>query len=183
MIGRKKVKVLFMVGSLRKGSFNQMLADNLERIGKTVDSSVEFEHADLNMPLFNQDDFEGITGPAKTYRDQVAAADLVILLTPEYNRATSGVLKNAIDWASFYMGSLWGGKKVAVGGATPSPLGTAVAQYDVKRILGHAGASVMQQPEIFVANAFEVFGQDGKADEKTEEFLTAFMKAAIEFAK
>jgi chromate reductase len=171
------MKILFMVGSLRKGSFNEMLAKNLERVGKAADSSVEFEYADLNLPLFNQDNFEGVSGAAKTFRDQVAAADVVILVTPEYNRSTSGVMKNAIDWAAFYMGALWGGKKVAVAGATPSPLGTAMAQYDIKRILAHAGADVMQQPEIFVANAFEAF--DDKGQIKTDEFIEPFMKAVL----
>jgi chromate reductase len=155
------IKVLGICGSLRKGSFNMMalrVAQGLAPAGVKVDI------ADISaFPLYNEDvKAQGFPSAVQTFRDQIAAADALLFATPEYNYSISGVLKNAIDWASRpRLEAVLRNKPVAVVGASTGQFGALWAQQDLKRILGVAGARVVGT-EIPVGRAHERFDTEGR---------------------
>src|SRR3712207_2929689 len=112
------MKVLGISGSLRRGSYNTAAlraAQGLAPEGMTIEAA---EIGDL--PLYNDDvRLAGYPPPAERLRGQLAAADAVLFVTPEYNYSVSGVLKNAIDWASRPPDQPFDGKPVAIMGASP----------------------------------------------------------------
>lgn len=159
-------KIAVLVGSLRQDSFNKKLATTIEA---AAPEGVEFNYVDLNMPLFNEELEGDLPSEVVAAKDVVDAADGVIFVTPEYNRGTSGVLKNAIDWISRPYGkSSFVGKPAGIVGASISPLGTAVAQSDLRQIAAHLDMKLIGQPEVYLANAFEHFDEQGNADEATQ---------------
>jgi chromate reductase len=117
-----------------------------------------------DIPPYDGDlDGERTPAPVRDFRERIAAADALFFVTPEYNGSVSGVLKNAIDWASRPAGPesvLWG-KTAAIAGATTGQYGAIWAQQDLRRILGIAGARVIEG-EIPVARAQNVFDESGR---------------------
>ena len=158
-------------GSLRAESLNTRLANAIKALapeGVTVDVVTLAE-----VPLYNQDEDSAFPAGAQALKDKVRAADGVIIVTPEYNRSIPGVLKNAIDWASRpYGDNAFAGKPIFVTGATGGPIGTALAQYDVKKVMLFSNAHVMGQPESYVGGATEKFDESGAlTDEATRTHL------------
>ena len=166
-------KIAVFVGSLQENSINKKLVQNLERLAP---EGVEFEYVDLNLPLFNQDLEANFPAEAQKVKEQVEAADGVLFATPEYNRSIPGVLKNAIDWASRPWGAnSFDGKPVGIVGATISPVGTAVAQSDLRHIAGYLNTKLMGQPELYLALAGNKFDEDGKIEAGSEELLQNYI--------
>lgn len=164
-------KIIGLIGSLRKGSFNRML---MEATKQLAPQGVMVEIAEIgNLPLFNQDFEANYPKEAQELKDKIRAADSVIIATPEYNRSIPGVLKNALDWTSRPYGqSVWPGKPVAVMGASGGPIGTALAQAHLKQILLYLDANVLGQPEFFLGGAPGKFDKDGKLiDEATKQHI------------
>ncbi|HYE38794.1 MAG TPA: NAD(P)H-dependent oxidoreductase, partial [Ramlibacter sp.] len=94
------------------------------------------------------------------------------LVTPEYNYSVSGVLKNAIDWASRPPNQPFDGKPVAIMGASGGPLGTARGQYDLRKILVYMNTFTVNKPEVFIGNAQTKFDAQGElTDEPTAKFI------------
>src|SRR5207253_2328254 len=92
----------------------------------------------------------------------IAAADALLVATPEYNHGTPGVLKNAVDWASRpRKTSPLNDKPVAIMGASPGRGSTARAQAQLREAFVFTGACVMPQPELLVGAAAELFDHDG----------------------
>jgi chromate reductase len=153
-------KIAVFVGSLRKESINKNLAKTLEKLAPT---GTEFTYVDINLPLFNQD-VEATAYPAlaQAGKDIVEASDGVLFVTPEYNRSIPGPLKNAIDWISRPWGTnSFAGKPVGVVGASIGPVGTAVAQSDLHHIFAFLDTKQLSQPEIYMANATDLFDDNG----------------------
>ncbi len=171
------MKIAVFVGSLREKSLNKNLAKSLEAL---VPEGVEFAYADINVPLYNQD-FDGDYPPEATRLKQlVEASDGVLFVTPEYNRSVPGVLKNAIDWASRPWGTnSFKGKPVGIAGASIGPVGTAVAQSDLRHIVAFLEMKLMGQPEVHMANMTEeMFDANGVVtDERWRKNLAAYMQA------
>jgi chromate reductase len=119
-------KVAVINGSLRKESINRKLALAL---AKLVAGKLDLKLVDLSeVPLFNQDLEATYPAAAQRVKDEIAAADAVLFVTPEHNRSIPAALKNVIDWVSRPYGtSQWAGKPAAILGATPGQVGTAVA--------------------------------------------------------
>jgi chromate reductase, NAD(P)H dehydrogenase (quinone) len=165
------MKVLGISGSLRKGSFNSAAlraAQGLTPEGMTI------ERAEIgDLPLYNEDvKAQGFPSPAERLRAQIAAADAILFVTPEYNYSISGVLKNAIDWASRPPNQPFDGKPVAVMGASPGLFGTARAQYHLRQMLVFLNAHLVNRPEVMIGQASAKFDQDGNlTDEQTKEFI------------
>jgi chromate reductase len=158
------VQILALSGSLREQSFNSaVVRAAVELAPAGVDVEVFGRLGDL--PLYDADlDVEDEEEPAAVeyLRERIAAADALFVVTPEYNGSLSGVLKNAIDWASRPPGGgavLWG-KTAAVAGATTGQYGAIWAQQDLRRILGIAGARVIEG-ELPIARAQNVFDEAG----------------------
>jgi chromate reductase, NAD(P)H dehydrogenase (quinone) len=100
----------------------------------------------------------------------------VLIASPEYNYSLSGVLKNAIDWASRGADQPFQYKSIAVLSATMGPVGGARSQYELRKVFQFIGGQVMQKPEIFIGVAQNKFDAAGKLnDEATRKVLTDFM--------
>ena len=106
------LNVAVFVGSLRRESVNRKLARALEKL---AEGRLAFAYPDLDLPLYNDDLWEGPLPAVHAMKDAIAAADGVLFVTPEYNRSLPPVLKNAIDWASRPWGqNSWDGKPVGI---------------------------------------------------------------------
>ena len=142
MSDAKGIDVLAICGSLRAGSYNQAAlrtAIELKPPGMTI------ETADIgSFPLYNEDVLaRGYPPPVETLRRQIAEADALLFVTPEYNYSIPGVLKNAIDWASRPPDQPFAGKPVAMMGASPGMGGTgacAIRSAALLRLSRHAPA-------------------------------------------
>ncbi|MFO7572019.1 MAG: NAD(P)H-dependent oxidoreductase [Gaiellaceae bacterium] len=156
------MRILAISGSLRSGSFNTGVARAAIELAP---DGVEVELYDElgQLPPFDQDrDGEDASAEVRDLRERIAAADAVLFVTPEYNGSIPGVLKNAIDWASRPRSdAALAGKTVAVAGATTGQYGALWAQQDLRRVLGIAGARVLEG-ELPVARAQTVFDESGR---------------------
>jgi chromate reductase, NAD(P)H dehydrogenase (quinone) len=177
------MRVLALSGSLREQSFNAALARAAVELAP---AGVDVEVFDGlgELPLYDGDlDVEGDEAPepVQHLRDSIAAADALFVVTPEYNGSVSGVLKNAIDWASRPPGGgavLWG-KTAAIAGATTGQYGAIWAQQDLRRILGIAGARVVDG-DLPVARAQNVFDDAGELrDPLVAERLRVHLEALV----
>lgn len=156
------MRVLVVPGSLRSGSYNAALARAaLELVPDGVEAELYEELG--SVPPYDADaDGDDPPAAARDLRERIAAADAVLFVTPEYNGSVSGVLKNAVDWASRPSGeAALRGKTVAVAGVTTGQYGALWAQQDLRRILGIAGARVIEG-ELPVARAQHVFDESGR---------------------
>jgi len=153
-----KVTLLGISGSLRKDSFNRKLIREAARL-----FDGDFIEADLQMPLYDGDleSTCGVPSPAQTLADQIANADAVIISTPEYNQALSGVLKNALDWVSRTDGAPWKDKPVAIISAAAGRAGGARAQYSLRLAMNPFRPRLLTGPEVGVAGAHAEFNDDG----------------------
>ena len=116
------LKVLGICGSLRKASFNMAA---LRACGEMMPEGMSLTIARIDdIPIFNQDVFDaGIPEAAKRLRAEVAAADGVLIASPEYNFSLTAALKNAIDWASRPPNQSWQDKPVAIFSVSAGPMG------------------------------------------------------------
>jgi chromate reductase len=155
-------KIAIIVGSLREGSLNRRVARSICAIrGDNLDCSI-IEIGDL--PLYNQD-YDG--NPPEQYvrfRKQVAEADGVLFVSPEYNRGIPGVLKNAIDVGSRPYGqSVFDKKPAAIVTASPGSIGGFGANHQIRQACVFLNMPVMQQPEAYLGhvtdNSFDENGQ------------------------
>jgi len=156
------MKILAVSGSLRADSYNTALARAAVELAPRG-ADVELYDGLAEIPLYDADrDGESSPAAVRDFRERIAAADALFFVTPEYNGSVSGVLKNAIDWASRPAGPesvLWG-KTAALAGATTGQYGAIWAQQDLRRVLGIAGARVIDG-ELPVARAQNVFDFSG----------------------
>jgi len=171
------MKVLGISGSLRKGSWNTSVlraAQGLAPDGMTIEIG---EIGDI--PLYNEDvRAAGLPPSVQRFRNQIAAADALLIVSPEYNFSVPGVLKNAIDWASRPPDQPFNDKPVAIMGASGGPVGTARMQYDLRKILGGIGALLLAKPEVFIGQAGTKIDADGKlTDETTKNFIRQELEA------
>ena len=174
----EQFRVLGISGSLRKGSLNTAL---LRAAQELAPSDMDLKIFDLaEIPLYNGDtEAEGDPDPVTALKAAIREADGLLLATPEYNRGPSGVLKNAIDWASRDRGpESLAGKPVTMIGAG-GMTGTARAQEQLLPILSETGALVMVEPGVQVALFPEQkFDADGRlVDEATRGLLRAHLRA------
>ena len=120
-------QIAVVVGSLRKDSLNHQLAQALIRLAPSNFSFKLLQIGDL--PLYNQDDDAHQTAPVIRLKQDIAASQGLLFVTPEYNRSIPGVLKNAIDHASSPYGhNAWAGKPTGLLGVSSGSIGTALAQ-------------------------------------------------------
>jgi chromate reductase len=152
--------ILTIAGSLRKDSFSLKIANAL---AKLAPASLKLEViTPAGISFFNQD-LEGAP-PADwlAFREKLQKSDGVLFITPEYNRAIPGVLKNAIDVASRPYGkSSFNGKPVGIVSNSPGPLGGVSAAKTLQNILPGIAGPIMQQPEIYLNAVSDAFDADG----------------------
>lgn len=168
------LSVLTMCGSLRAGSTNALLVAEARR----AFGAASFQTADLRLPLYDGDleDRDGIPAPVQRLADQIKAADAVIIATPEYNKALSGVLKNALDWVSRTKGGPWRDTPVAILSAAAGRGGGDRAQFSLRLCLVPFRPFVLPGPEVMVADSGNAFDAGGRLiDAKTVAVLTELM--------
>jgi chromate reductase len=174
----KTYKVAVVVGSLRKESINRKAALALEQIAPSNLALDIVEIGDL--PHYDED-LEAAGAPAAwtRFREEIAAADAVLFVTPEYNRSVPGVLKNAIDVGSRpYGSSVWAGKQAAVMSLSPGAIGGFGANHHLRQSLVFLDMPTLQMPEAYVGNGFTLFGEDGAlTNEGTKGFFKTFIEA------
>lgn len=183
MSGDGTLNVLGFAGSLRKASFNKAAlraAEELAPPGMTIKT---FDLAPI--PLYNDDvRQQGFPPPVEQFRARIKAADALLIATPEYNYSASGVLKNAIDWASRPPEQPFDGKPIAIMGASPGAFGTARAQYHLRQMFVFLNGLVLTRPEVMIANAPNRFDADGRlTDEPTREFVRKLLEALAAWTK
>ena len=169
-------RILAISGSLRERSYNRAL---LRAARELAPEDVEIEEYDLSPIPFYDGDVEAAGDPASVIalRAAVVEADAILIATPEYNRGTSGVLKNAIDWLSRpALASVLRWKPVAIMGASTGRGGTRRAQQQVRDALLYPGAIVLEEPEVALAVAWEHFDEAGRlVDEATQDSIRALL--------
>lgn len=174
-------KVAVLVGSFRKESINQKFARVLEKL---AEGKLAFDHVRIDdLPHYDDDLWADAPASVLRFKQQIADADAVLVITPEYNRSYPGVLKNAFDWGSRPYGKgVWGGKPSAVAGTSPGVIGAAVAQAHARLALTNLNTLVMHLPEVYLQWKAENFGDDDSVnDEGTRKFLQGFVDSFAAF--
>lgn len=172
------MRVLGIAGSLRQGSYNAALLRTAIELAPDG-MAVEVFPGLRDIPLYDEDVRQrGFPDSVQALRQGIAAADGLLLATPEYNYSIPGVLKNAIDWASRPPAQPFDAKPIAIMGASPGRLGSARAQYHLRQSLVALNGLVMPKPEVMVAGADKLFDAGGcLGDEATRKVIAGFMAA------
>ncbi len=174
------VKILGIAGSLRTKSYNRALLRAAIEVAPAGMQLTSFEIAGL--PLYNADlESAGVPEPVTALKAAIAAADGLLIVTPEYNYGVPGVLKNAIDWASRAAKGekpVMNGKAAGILGASPGMTGTARAQAQLRQAFVFTQTYALQGPEFLVASAHEKFDAEGRlSDPPTRERLVKYLES------
>ncbi len=170
------IRVLGIAGSLRKASYNAGL---LRLALDTLPEGMTLEVFDLsNIPLFNQDLVAEPPEPVAVFKSRIAAADALLIATPEYNHSIPGVLKNALDWASRPLKETpLDDKPVALMGAGGIN-GTAYAQSHLREVAIFTNMHVLARPVVQIQRAWEKFDQNGNpTDESIRPLIQSLLEA------
>jgi chromate reductase, NAD(P)H dehydrogenase (quinone) len=178
-------QLIAIAGSLRRDSFNAAL---VRAAAELAPGPTRVEVGSIrDIPLYDADveHAEGIPDAVRVLKDAIAAADGLVLATPEYNHSMPGVLKNAIDWLSRPpkdIARVFGNKPVAIMGATPGGGGTRMAQLAWLPVLRTLGTRAWFGQQLYVARASHLFDEEGElVDEGIRERLRAFMDGFSSF--
>jgi chromate reductase, NAD(P)H dehydrogenase (quinone) len=181
------IKVIGIAGSLRQRSYNAAL---LRAAAELAPDGATIEIATIKgIPLYNGDLelAEGIPAPVAELKDKIAAAEGLLLVTPEYNNAIPGVFKNAIDWLSrppTDIARVFADRPVAIMGASPGGFGTVLSQNAWLPILRTLGTRPWFGRRLLVSRAGKVFDDAGVLiDEQVRTDLRKFIHGYVEFVK
>lgn len=178
----KTRQIAVIVGSLRRESFNRMLANALVKLAPADFAFKQLAIGDL--PLYNQDDDADQAAPVKRLKTEIAAAQGLLFVSAEYNRSIPGVLKNAIDHASRPYGqNAWAGKPAGVIGVSVGAIGTATAQQHLRNILAYLDVPVLGQPEAFIQAKDGLFDAGGELGQESKVFLQNWMDKYVAWVK
>lgn len=173
-----RIHVLGVAGSLRKASYNRALLAATEEL---LPDGMTLEIYDLvDIPLYNGD-LEAKHTPESVmrFKERIAAADALLIATPEYNYSIPGVLKNAIDWASRPPGATpLNNKPAALMGASTGAWGTVRAQLHLRQVFVFTNTLVLTQPQVLVNFAESKFDEQGRlTDEHTRQLIGKLLEA------
>ena len=181
------MKIIGISGSVREKSFNRALlraaAASMPQGSELVTESI------ADVPLYNGDDeaAHGIPASVTRIKEAIAAADGLLLVTPEYNNSVPGVAKNAIDWLSrppADIARVFGGKPVAIAGASPGGFGTVLSQNAWLPVFKTLGAELYSGGRLLVSRAVNVFDAEGRvADAPTRDAIAKFMAGFVQFVQ
>jgi chromate reductase, NAD(P)H dehydrogenase (quinone) len=178
--------IIGISGSLRRGSYNTSL---LRAAAQLMPSNAQLRIETIaGIPLYDGDleAAEGIPQPVASLKEAVAAADGLLLVTPEYNNSLPGVFKNAIDWLSrppADIPRIFGGKPVALIGASPGGFGTILSQNAWLPVLRTLGADLWSEERLLVSRVQGVFDQSGTlTDAAIKDRLRDFLDGFVAFA-
>ncbi|MDG3042567.1 NADPH-dependent FMN reductase [Roseicyclus marinus] len=167
------LRLLGICGSLRAASWNRKLMLEAARIFDPA----EFLDGNLRLPLYDGDlEAQGIPLEVQALADQIKSADAVVIVGPEYNKALSGVLKNALDWVSRVPGGVWRDKPVAIVSAAAGRAGGERSQMTMRHAMLPFRAHVLPGPEVFIAAPDKEFDDTGRLkNEMPVKLLTELM--------
>ncbi|WP_309662735.1 NADPH-dependent FMN reductase [Sphingomonas sp.] len=173
-----RYKIAIVVGSLRKDSINRKVALSLCAM---ADERLDCAIVPIgDLPLYNQDSDANPPAQYTRFRKEIAAADGVLFVTPEYNRGVPGVLKNAIDVGSRPYGkSVWNQMPAAIVSASPGSIGGFGANHQVRQAAVFLNMPVMQHPEAYLGHVNDdSFNTDGKLkDGPLKDLVLSLSKA------
>ena len=179
--------IIGVSGSLRRGSFNSSL---LRAAAELMPSGVELRIGSIaGIPLYNGDTetSEGIPASVAELKSAIVAANGLLLATPEYNNSIPGVMKNAIDWLSrppSDVKTVFGGKPVAIMGASPGGFGTILSQNAWLPVLRTLGTKPWFGGRLMVSRAEAVFDEQGEIkDDAVKKQLEKFLQGFIAFVQ
>jgi chromate reductase len=184
MSDQKPLQFVTLLGSLRKASYNAVIARALPALappGVTIQPLGSVG----DFPLYNADiQAEGFPAVVVAMGEAIAKADGVIIVTAEYNYSVPGVLKNALDWLSRLPAQPFAGKSTAIQSSSPGLIGGARAQYHLRQILVFLDATVMNKPEVMVGQVMtRVDATTGElTDQATRDLIATQLKAFAAFA-
>jgi chromate reductase len=166
--------IAVIVGSNRRDSINRKLAQALIKLGAGKFEAKIVRIDDL--PIYNQDNEGSLPAEVVRFKDEIAKADGVLIVTPEHNRSIPTVLKNAIDWGARPFGkSVWPGKPGFITGTSPGAVGTALVQANLRTVMLGLGMTLLGG-ESYVTFKPNLIDEQGKiTDETTEKFLQGFV--------
>ena len=177
------ITIVGFAGSLRQGSYNAAL---LRAAGAMMPTESELHEASIReFPLYNGDDeaAHGVPPAVTALKDAIVAAGGLLLVTPEYNNSIPGVAKNAIDWLSrppSDIARVFGGKPVAIIGASPGGFGTILSQNAWLPVFRTLGADLWAGGRLLVSRAGSVFDASGTiVDSKTNDALRKFLEGFV----
>ena len=179
----KKIKILGVVGSLRKGSYNKTL---MKTALELTPENAEIEVFNIEgVPLFNQDLESQPAQIVKDFKAKIRASDALLIATPEYNYSIPGVLKNAIDSASRpYGDNAFDGKPVAVMSASWGRLGGARAQYHLRQAFVFLNMYPVNVPEVMLPQAQNHIDENGNLkNEETRKLIRQLLEELIKLTQ
>lgn len=168
-------KVAVIVGSLRKGSYNRLMAHAVAGLAKDKLVLEIVEIGDL--PLYNPDVDDDTATAWKAFREAIKSFDAVLFITPEYNRSVPASLKNAIDVGSRPMGqSALSGKPAAIISCSQGGLSGFGANHHLRQSLVFLDMPTLLQPEAYIGKVNTLFDEAGQLiNDDTTAFLTRFI--------
>ena len=168
-------RIGYLIGSLSSTSINRTLAEVLITLAPPQLDFVEIPIGEL--PLFSRDLEADMPDAAIAFKDAVASAEGLLIVSPEYNRSIPGALKNAIDWGSRPRGrNSFARKPTGIIGASTGAIGTAVMQSSMRSVLSFLDAPQLNSPEAYIRFTPELFPGGGVVtDPSTREFLAHYM--------
>lgn len=181
---KSKIKIVAIVGSLRKDSLNRQLA---LKAGELISDRADFEILDYaDVPMMNEDiEFPAPAAVARV-REKIKSADGVWFFTPEYNHFFPGVLKNLIDWLSRPVsddeGNVLERVPAAISGISLGMGGTGIAQDHLVTLISFLNMDVMNSPRLTIPNAMKLIDESGKLSlGGSYPFLEKQANAFVEF--
>ena len=177
----EKYRIGYLVGSLSSQSINRRLATALIRLAPADLEFFEIPIRDL--PLYSQDYDRDLPEAAKAFKDRIASADGLLVVTPEYNRSIPGALKNAFDWGSRPPGqSSFKGQPTGLVGTSGSGIGSALGQQAVRVVLNYFGLPLLTKPEMYIQMKPDLIDDAGTVTvEGTRDFLARYMTDYLDF--
>jgi chromate reductase, NAD(P)H dehydrogenase (quinone) len=179
--------IIGIAGSLRSGSYNAAL---LRAAAKLIPDGATLDIATIKgIPLYDGDSeaADGVPDTVTKLKERIAAADGLLLATPEYNNSMPGVLKNTIDWLTrppADIARVFGNRPVALIGATPGGFGTVLSQNAWLPVFRTLGMQPWFGARMQVSRVSDVFDESGElADDKVRRHLQKFMHGFVEFVK
>lgn len=176
------VHVVALLGSLRQDSLNKRV---LAQAYKALPEGMTMETAEIgDIPLYNDDvRAAGFPPAVQRLREQLARADAVLFVSPEYNYSIPGVLQNAIDWASRQPNPPFAGKAAGIMGAATGIYGTARMQYHLRQVLTSLNMHPVNKPEVMVPQVQNKLDEAGNlSDEATVGFIRQHLEALCDLA-
>lgn len=182
-----KIQVLGIAGSLRKGSYNRALLRAARELAPEGMNIHIFDNQTLSLiPTYNEDvRQQGEPETVEKLKHEISQADALLFAIPEYNHSMSGVLKNAIDWASRpSKESPLNGKPVGIMGASVGMSGTMRAQMHFRQVCVFTNMLPLNKPGVLVANAAEKFDAEGRlVDEDTRDYVRRLTEALLDWTR